>query len=63
MPEETKLLPCPFCGKKGIKQFIKVRPEGVKCWVQCYNDSCPICPETDSFQSEQEAIEAWNKRA
>jgi len=54
-----KLLPCPFCGRVG---------EGYQChesdmhFVECTNKKCPVQPHTDWFETESEAIAAWNRR-
>lgn len=47
--------PCPFCGCKAI---------GVREMSGHYRAHCGGCEATASFQeSEQEAIERWNRRA
>ena len=57
-----KPLPCPFCGKDPEIDQYKVR--GVMVWnVGCMNDDCPVDVETDDFESEEDAIKAWNQRA
>ncbi len=51
-----KLKPCPFCGGKArVKCSIKEDLWGVACY------KCECC--TKVFFSEEEAIEAWNRRA
>ena len=54
----SKLKPCPFCG--GEAEMSKW-----KCgyYVSCIESDCFVCPETGDFESREEAIEAWNKRA
>ena len=48
----TELKTCPFCG--GEAEIL-----GIQCiWVHC--TSC--LAETLSFDSEEEAIKAWNRR-
>ena len=51
----SELKPCPFCGGKAkvIKTY-----EGMR-WVVC--DDC-LC-ETDLFNTDVKAINAWNRRA
>lgn len=61
---ETKLLPCPFCG--GEAQLVHWTNQlswnanyGVKC------TSCKILLDSahSYFHTEEEAINAWNRRA
>jgi Lar family restriction alleviation protein len=55
------LLPCPFCGK--VPEIDKYKIEDMIHWnVSCMNDHCFVHVETDDFESEEEAITAWNKR-
>ena len=57
-----QLLPCPFCGKEPEIDRYKIK--GIMHWnVSCMNDHCLVHVETDDFESEEEAIGAWNKRA
>jgi hypothetical protein len=37
--------------------------KGTNHWdVSCMNDDCLVLVETDEFESQEEAIRAWNKR-
>jgi Lar family restriction alleviation protein len=57
-----QLLPCPFCGKE--PEIDKYKIKGIMHWnVGCMNDHCLVHVETDDFESKDEAIGAWNKRA
>lgn len=47
---------CPFCG--GPAEVHQLR-QG-EWYVACGNDSCPVNPETSCFDTEADAIEAWN---
>ncbi len=59
---DIKPLPCPFCGKVPIIDNYKIK--GVMVWnVGCMNDDCLVDVETDDFESEEEAIKAWNHRS
>ena len=66
-PEATEhfgpvILPCPFCGAPGEVGSRQLNLTLWDYWVECANGECLVCPDTDMFASEQEAIEAWNKR-
>lgn len=54
MSEELK--PCPFCGGQGDYYYIMTMR---KHWIGCSNCNCA----TDGYDTEEEAIEAWNTRA
>lgn len=55
----TKLKPCPFCGGKAYRK-INYDFDG----KEIYNVCCENCnARTEYGYSEQEAIEAWNRRA
>lgn len=51
MIEEIKR--CPFCGGNAVIQGITV------VWVKCLECGA----ETTGFRDEEEAIDAWNRRA
>jgi len=66
-PEATEhfmpvIKPCPFCWNDASVHAEQILKPDWCCWVECNNDECLVCPDTDMFASEQEAIEAWNKR-
>jgi len=53
----SELKPCPFCGGKA---------ETTRCWTGHYQVWCTQCAAVQMgsfYDSEAEAIEAWNKRA
>lgn len=47
---------CPFCG--GPAEVHQLRKD--EWYVACGNSDCPVNPETNTFDTEAEAIEAWN---
>lgn len=54
----SELKPCPFCGE--IPSLVKWGNE----WdVECLSVVCAIVPETGLYLTQEEAIEAWNRRA
>ena len=52
----TELLPCPFCGGEASKRLFYGARYGVYC------DECDACVG-GLFNTEAEAISAWNARA
>lgn len=53
--ENIKLKPCPFCGNDIIKRY----DFGKHVTYACENDNCQISVRADS---EQEALDKWNRR-
>ena len=63
---------CPFCGNEaGIRDVY-----GVIAWTEdcepvtrrmfvceCKGEECWVSPVTDEFETKEDAIEAWNRRA
>lgn len=47
---------CPFCG--GPAEVHQLRKD--EWYAVCGNSDCPVNPETNTFDTEAEAIEAWN---
>ena len=62
MAEFVGLEPCPFCG--GEAETIR---NDIGVFIGCFNADCPIGPATstyvDGYDTEAEAIAAWNSRA
>ena len=56
--EKPKLLCCPFCN--GEATLYEDRHGNIICG---YNVSCDDCCATIFADTEQEAVEMWNKRA
>lgn len=56
--EEPEPKPCPFCGKAP-----RISEVNFQTCIACVNEDCPVNPETIFFQTREEAIEAWNRRA
>lgn len=58
----TELKPCPFCGApaelEGVYMF------GSTVWfVNCLNPECEIRPGTGHYDTKDEAVKVWNRRA
>ena len=58
MTDTSTLLPCPFCGERAETDFI---PEHHSYQIEC-SDSMG-CTARVTRDSEEAAIEAWNRRA
>ena len=56
-----ELKPCPFCGAKAVMNY----KQALNTWiVECSNSSCPASYMIGmDYDTEAEAIEAWNRRA
>lgn len=64
-PKEPKLKTCPFCGGKA-KVRSEDRKKGKAYWAYCaepIETGCDVRPVTCKFDTKEEAIEAWNRRA
>lgn len=60
----TELKPCPCCGETSVRieKHVAYTTTGYLYRVRCSN--IPFCGITQSgFYTEDEAIEAWNRRA
>lgn len=64
---EIKLRECPFCEGEATSierynysaaPYSAVPLHLVECWVEC----CECGARTDTFLTEAEAVEAWNRR-
>ena len=56
---DIKLLPCPFCGGEA-----ELNGRNGEYYVDCnlQYGNCACIPTTWGFETEEEAIEAWNTR-
>jgi hypothetical protein len=69
MTAPDELLPCPFCGGKAeikdARKFLVVSKFSyiIPYSVGCSNKKCDVKPYTEYSSTEQEAIDAWNRRA
>ena len=54
-----QLKPCPFCGGEAS---MRIRPYCSVVYAGCLNSDCKIQPTTDWYDTDEEAIEAWNRR-
>ena len=60
-----ELLNCPFCGAEGHVIALANNSNSlvvVKYRVQCDNQECDICPETNWHYNREDAIGSWNRR-
>ena len=61
-----KLKPCPFCGGMAILrstyQYVRANTLALQYYVRCGNDTCELYVATCNRNTEEEAIEAWNRR-
>lgn len=53
-----ELKPCPFCGAEGDINYNYDK----KFAPYCINEDCFLNELDHGFETEQEAIEAWNRR-
>ena len=60
----NELKPCPFCAESSvhIEKHVAYTPTGYLYLVRCSN--IPFCGiRQTGFFTEEEAVEAWNRRA
>lgn len=55
-----ELKPCPFCGGKGELRY---RPFDEDFFIKCEYKNWKCNTQTLYYETEEEAIEAWNTRA
>ena len=60
-----ELKSCPFCGSESaIAYHINSRPPYREAYIPyCLNDECFMNMNEFCFATEEEAVEAWNRRA
>ena len=56
--QNDKLLPCPFCGSKHVELGLYVRKRVFSTYVACVE----CFSKTNLFDTDEEAIKAWNTR-
>lgn len=57
------LKPCPFCGGKAFSVKHVVDNREPDYYVECGTDGCQMCLGGLCYQTEEESIAAWNRRA
>lgn len=57
MEERDKLKPCPFCGREAV-----IKHGSCGYYAECNNGMCKVMPTTWYYETEEEAITAWNRR-
>ena len=59
----SELKPCPFCG--GEAELVEHEVVGYQTdfYVECVTSECIMCMGGLCYPTENEAIEAWNRRA
>ena len=60
----TELKPCPFCGGTNTKMYSQ-KDSSLHGFIHLCDgfDDCMVKVESRLFSTEEEAIEAWNRRA
>lgn len=61
MMKDNELKPCPFCEDGGMIK-LECLNNIFYYSISCINPRCFIKPSTIWFETEQEAIDAWNIR-
>lgn len=56
----NELKPCPFCGGKATLHEIADGQFYIDCAMQL--GFCSVMPSTWTYNTEEEAVEAWNRR-
>jgi len=58
---DNELKPCPFCGCEAIlRERNTISP--YKWEVTCDGQECDVFPQTDTHETPEPAIAAWNTR-
>lgn len=61
-----ELKPCPFCGGNAklieTYKYVGLSKPIPRYFVRCDNDDCNVYVATCNSDTEEEAIEAWNRR-
>ena len=58
-----ELKPCPFCGGEATYGFDDMdKVAATQYWIVCDNNKCILFYLDCSYESEEEAIKAWNAR-
>ena len=61
---ETELFPCPWCNQvPKVSLMVDAECLAGDYTVDCLNADCVCAPGTSIYETKEEAINAWNKRA
>lgn len=64
--EKTALKPCPFCGgkaeRKETEKYIGFGRMMPQYYIKCGNERCGLYVATCNRDTEEEAVEIWNRR-
>lgn len=65
--KKTALKPCPFCGgkaeRKETEKYIGLGRSIPQYYIRCGNEDCSLYVATCNRDTEEEAVEIWNRRA
>lgn len=56
-------LPCPFCGEPVEIETWHYQTAPCQRFIRCCNLGCEVSSETNTFDTDAEAVAAWNTRA
>jgi len=57
----NELMPCRHCGEKPMMMCPPTRKARKGFWVMCCYGWCDEGPETDAYDTKENAVRAWNR--